>query len=143
MNKLYNRIVQTRMYTPNFDNYEGLMDYDTYRKWVSEFYTKGRKWNSEMNWKFITKNYYAKSSGREIWEQHMANGGSHWTLFNDEGWQLSPKTTKVWKNKLQSKFRRMIRKDEFEMNLHKADIDTSSVSSSTVTPEEEYWKESA
>ena len=54
---------------------------------------------------------------------------------------MAPASTKMWKNRLQTKVRRMIRRDEFEMKLHKADIEESD-SESTETPEEEYWKKS-
>lgn len=129
------------MYTPNFDNYEGLMDYDTYKKWVTQFYTHGRRWNSEIDWKNVTSNIYANKQSRKMWQAHKDAGGSHWTLFNNEGWQMAPDSTKKWKNKLQRKIRQMIHRDEFEMSLHKATEDTKSTTSSTSTGEDEYWKE--
>lgn len=131
----------TKMYTPNFDNYEGFMDYETYKKWVTGFYKSGHSWNSFIDWKYATDSYYGNKPSRRSWENHIENGGSHWTLFSNDGWQMAPASTKMWKNRLQTKVRRMIRRDEFEMKLHKADIEESD-SESTETPEEEYWKKS-
>jgi hypothetical protein len=52
---------------------------------------------------------------------------------------MAPDTTKKWKNRMQSRIRRMIRNDEFQMYLDKEDPDDK-YSDSTETTEEEYWK---
>ena len=53
---------------------------------------------------------------------------------------MTPHDSKLWKNRIQSRVRRMIHADQFEMNLHRANLETVSDSQSTETPEEEYWK---
>jgi hypothetical protein len=129
------------MYTPNFDNYEGLMDYDTYKKWVTQFYANGRRWNSEIDWKKVTENFYANKPSRKMWNANKDAGGSHWTLFSNEGWQMAPDSTKKWKNKIQRRIRTMIHRDEFEMSLHKETLDAQTTTSSASTVEDKYWEE--
>ncbi len=127
------------MYTPDFKNYEGFMDYETFKNWVTNCYSSGRRWNSEIDWKFATDTFYGNKPARRAWEKHVENGGSHWTLFSNDGWQMDPHTTKKWKDRMQSRIRRMIRNDEFQMYLDKEDVEEKD-SDSTATPEEEYWK---
>jgi len=127
------------MYTPDFKNYEGFMDYETYKKWVTNCYSSGSRWNSEIDWKFATDTFYGNKPARRAWEKHVENGGSHWTFFSNDGWQMAPDTTKKWKDRMQSRIRRMIRNDEFQMYLDKEDVEERD-SESTATSEEEYWK---
>jgi len=128
------------MYTPDLTFYDGLMDYPTFKAWVTKFYTNGTPWKSEINWRHAIDAYYENKPSARSWTKHVENGGSQWTLFNNEGWQMTPHDSKAWKNRIQSRVRRMIHADQFEMNLHRANLDTVSDSESTETPEEEYWK---
>lgn len=128
------------MFTPDFKNYEGFMDYETYKNWVSNCYSSGSRWNSEIDWKFATDTFYANKPSRRTWEKHVENGGSHWTLFSNDGWQMAPDTTKKWKNRTQTRIRRMIRQDEFHIYLDKEDPDDK-YSDTTESTEDEYWKD--
>ena len=125
------------MAAPSYEPYIGVMDYSDYKHWVTQFYLNGRRWSSSIDWRAVTRSYYEKRKERDVWEQHVQNGGTHWTLFTKDKWQSAPGDTKKWKDKLQSKIRRRIREDEYQMNLRKADIE-STESGSTVE-EEEYW----
>jgi len=137
---LYTIEYTNRMHYPDFGNYNGLMTYETYKAWITGFYEHGTPLRAPLEWRHAITAYYANKPSRNVWEAHVEQGGSHWTLFDDKGWQMAPGNIKSWKNRIQLKTRRNIRKDQIEMNLHRADI-RSDTDSSTSTPEEEYWKD--
>ena len=112
---------------PHYEDFN-FMTKQAYNKWLQDV-AGGKSWNDEIMWYPRIEQYYSKkTNSMKYWQEHVANGGSHWTLFTGTGWQMSPKETRQWKNEIQTGIRRMIQDAETRMRTYN-NFDLLSISS--------------
>lgn len=120
-----------------YDSYSSLMSYDTYKSWRTRI-NSGKSWfdekyntKVEINWRPRIENFYEyqSKSSYEAWKNHVDSGGSHWTLFDKYGGQMSVGSSKRWKNTIQQSVRDLMKKDEYNVKLYIAPKDDESTDS--------------